>query len=58
MTYYTTHWAVLGVSSLLFQNIMHLKGYELFVAFSLANITILPLLDIFLNKHCKWMIGK
>lgn len=58
MTYYTAHWVVLGVSSLLFQNIMHLIGYELFVAFSLANIVMLPLLDIFFNKHCKWIIGK
>ena len=58
MTYYTAHWVVLGVSSLLFQNIMHLIGYELFVAFSLANFVMLPLLDIFFNKHCKWMIGK
>ena len=57
MSYYAVHWVVLGVSSLLFQNVLDLKGYVLFVAFALANIVALPSLAIFFNKHGRWMIG-
>lgn len=58
MTYYASHWVVLGASSLLFQNVLDLKGYVLFVAFALANVIALPFLAIFFNKHVRWMIGK
>lgn len=58
ITYYAVHWIVLGVSSLLFQNVMDLKGYVLFFAFMAANIILLPISSFLCNKYCGWMIGK
>ena len=59
MTYYVAHWVVLGLSSILFRNILGLSdGYTLFVAYVLANVTLLPLIDIVSTKKIKWILGK
>lgn len=58
ITYYAAHWVVLGLSSLLFQNVMALDGYSLFFAFAVANVILLPLSSLFFNRHCRWIIGK
>lgn len=58
ITYYAVHWIVLGISSLLFQNVMDLKGYCLFFAFAFANIILLPISSMLCKKYCGWMIGK
>ena len=58
ITYYAVHWIVLGVSSLLFQNVMDLNGYSLFIAFVIANIVLLPISSMLCNRYCGWMIGK
>lgn len=59
MTYYVAHWVVLGLSSILFRNMVGLSdGYTLFVAYVLANVTLLPLIDIVSTKKIKWILGK
>lgn len=58
MTYYAAHWIVLAVFSLLFQDMMNMKGNDLFLAFAVANGISLPCLDFLFDKHCRWIIGK
>ena len=58
MAYYAAHWIVLGVSSMLLQNVFELKGYTLFGGFALVNLVLLPCMDLLFNKYCRWAIGK
>lgn len=59
MSYYVLHWIVLGVMSILFKYILNFEdGYLLFSIYLISNILLLPLLDVYISKKFKWVIGK
>lgn len=59
MSYYVLHWIVLGVMSILFKYILNFEdGYLLFSIYLISNILLLPLLDVFISKKFKRVLGK
>lgn len=59
MSYYVLHWIVLGIASIIFKSIMNISAnYVLFWLYIFANLLFLPILDIFISRENKKLLGK